>query len=278
MRAIFILNKLPWYTRLPIKWAIVGVTAFAVCFPYPNLFLRHVSHWRDPNALIEPDAPALQPWVEELRPELTADLSPRETLRRVERFVYHKVPYDWDWNTWGLGDYMPTVTEAIEMGREDCDGRAVVAASLLQNYGFKSQIVTDLAHVWVKTEQGELMGPGRRKAVVATDQGLQVHWRGFFQLPQASLYGLAVFPLVRQLIVLVVAWWLLLPTNARWLRSSLALVLLCLGLLALKEGAREYRAPIYWMEILGVAAMGAAIVSMMVRNKPADQPATSESL
>jgi len=260
MRTLFILNTLPWYSRLPIKWVILGLTGFVVCFPYPNLFVRHLRHWRNPNALIEPDAPALQPWVEELRPELPADLPPREALNRVERFVYKKVPYEWDWNTWGQSDYFPTVAELIEMGKEDCDGRAVVAASLLQKLGFKTQIVTDFAHVWVKTDQGELMGPGRRKAVVATEHGLQIHWRALAGLPRALVYGVAVFPLVRELIVLIVAWWLLLRTNAGIARSLLAIVLLCTGLLVLRSGARAYLEPVEWRQIVGVLAMASAVV------------------
>ena len=273
MRSFFILNTLPWYTRLPIKWALLGLTVFLVCFPYPNLFVRHLRHWKNPNALIEPGAPALQPWVEELRPELPADLPPREALKRVERFVYEKVPYDWDWNTWGLSDYLPTVTELIEMGKEDCDGRAVIAASLLQNFGFKAQIVTDFAHVWVKTDQGELMGPGRRKAVVATDRGLQFHWRALAGLPQATVYGIAVFPLLRELIVLFVAWWLLLRTNAGAARSLLALVLLCTGLLILRKGASEYLKPVQWMQIVGALAMATAVGLLLPRSRRSAQHA-----
>ena len=280
MRTLFILNTLPWYTRLPIKWAILGLTVFLVCFPYPNLFLRHVRHWSNPNALIEPDAPALQPWVAELRPELPADLPPGEALKRVERFVRKKVPYEWDWNTWGLGDYLPTVTELIEMGKEDCDGRAVIAASLLQNFGFKAQIVTDFTHVWVKTDQGELMGPGRRNAVVFTDRGLQFHVLVLAGLPEATVYGIAVFPLIRELIVLFVAWWLLLRTNAGAARSFLALVLLCMGLLALRRGGAQYLNPILWMQIAGALAMVTAVISILLRNgrpSPTEILATSSA-
>ncbi len=251
---------------------ILGLTVFLVCFPYPNLFVRHVRHWSNPNALIEPDAPALQPWVEELRPELPADLPPGEVLKRVERFVRKKVPYEWDWNTWGLGDYLPTVTELIEMGKEDCDGRAVIAASLLQNFGFKAQIVTDFTHVWVKTDKGEVMGPGRRNAVVFTDRGLQFHVLVLAGLPEATVYGIAVFPLIRELIVLFVAWWLLLRTNAGTARSLLALVLLCTGLLVLRKGACEYLKPVQWMQIVGALAMATAVGLLLPRCRRSDQP------
>ena len=267
MRSIFIFNTLRWYTRLPLKWAILGLTVLEVSFPYPRLAYRHLQHWMNPNALIEPHAPALQPWVEELRPSLLPDLPPRETLRRVERFVYDKVPFEWDWNTWGLSDYLPTVTEVIEMGKEDCDGRAVVAASLLENFGFKAQIVTDFAHVWVKTDKGETMGPGRRTAVVATDRGLQVQWSALGELPRGLLYGIAVFPLIRQLIVLVVGWWLMLRSNSGIVRSLAALALLCGGLLILRVGGSDYYNPIRWLQILGAVSIAAAVCLLLVRSR-----------
>jgi len=269
MNTLLVLNTWPWYKRLPVKWAILAFTVFAVCFPYPRLAYRHLQHWRNPNALIEPNAPALQPWVEELRPWLPADLPPREALHCVEQFVYKKVPYEWDWNTWGLSDYLPTVTEVIEMGKEDCDGRAVVAASLLQNFGFKAQIVTDFAHVWVKTDKGEAMGPGRRKAVIATDQGLQVQWSALTELPRASIYGIAVFPLIREMIVLLVGWWLMLRTNAGVIRSLFALVLLCMGLLLLRKGGGEYLKPVAWLQIAGALSITIAVVLLLLRNRRA---------
>ena len=57
-RFIMPLNRLHWYVRWPCKWAAFAIIYFIVCFPYPSLFIRHVRHWSNPNALIEPDAPA----------------------------------------------------------------------------------------------------------------------------------------------------------------------------------------------------------------------------
>jgi len=220
------INNLRWYWRLPVKWVFFGVVVLFVCFPYPSRLVDHVKHWRDPNALIEPNAAILQPLVDELRLRLTDDPSPREALQRVERFVYEKIPYAWDWDTWGTADYLPTLTEALEMGREDCDGRAVVAASLLQNLGFNAQIVTDFSHVWVKTDKGETMGPGKRKALVATDDGLQIRWSALAELPKGLAYGTAVFPLGREIIIVVVLWFLLIPPRGQNVRIVVGLAFL----------------------------------------------------
>ena len=254
-RTVFVLNRLRWYARLPLKWLIFGLSVFIVCFPYPRLTYRHFSHWQDPNALIEPNAAALQPWVHELRASLPASAPPQETLQRVENFVYDKVEYEWDWNTWGLSDYLPTVTEAVSLGKEDCDGRAVVAASLLANLGFRPRIVTDFAHVWVHTEHGETMGPGRKKAVIATDRGLQVQWRAVTELPRAAIYGMAVFPWQRQIIVLVIAWWLMLSPRYGITRSAATLAGLTAGFFLLRWGGVNYHKPVLWAQLAGALTM-----------------------
>ena len=265
MSRLFGLNNLRWYLRLPIKWVVLAFTVLAVCFPYPARLVQHVRHWRDPNALIEPDAPALQPLFERVRPLVADASSPTKALNTVRDFVYDEIKYAWDWETWGTADYLPTVTEAIRMGREDCDGRAVVAASLLRKLVYKSQIVTDFTHVWVKTDKGETMHPGSRKAVVATADGLKINYGAFMQVPQATAYGIAVFPVGRELIVLVAMWLLLLRPKGGVVSSLTGLALLICGLILLRVASEDPRHPIEWMQILAAACMLAAIVSLVVR-------------
>jgi hypothetical protein len=261
---LFFLNKLRWYARLPIKWLIFGLTVLVVCFPYPSVLARHIRHWRDPNALVEPDAPVLQPLVDELRTEMADGLAPRDALKTVERFVYRRIPYEWDWNNWGTADYLPTLTEAIEKGKEDCDGRAVVAASLLRNFGFNAQIVTDFAHVWVKTEHGETMGPGKRRAVVGEKGGIKVDKGALSELPRALAYGIAPFPLVRELIILAVLWLLMLRRHGGVACSLSALAFLLGGLLFLRAGGRTYLEPVVWMQLMGIAGVLAGFVTLLL--------------
>lgn len=237
---LLIWNRLRWPARLPVKWCVFGLTVLAVCFPYPSLLIRHIQHWRDPNALIEPEAAALTPLIEELRPILSDVPTPKEALNRVERFVYEKIPYDWDWNTWGTSDYMPTVTEAIEMGREDCDGRAVVAASLLQHFGFEARLVTNFAHVWVQTEHGETMSPGKTRAIVATDRGLEIELTFLKELPKTVGYGIAVFPAMREMIAVAVLWLLLMRGGIGAMRSALTLGFLAGGLFLVRGLCADY--------------------------------------
>ena len=263
MQRLLILNELVWYARLPAKWTVFGLTVLLVCFPNPGRLVAHINHWRDPNALIEPDAVVLQPLVEELRPRMTDDLSPADALRQVERFVYEKLPYDWDWNTWGTADYLPTVTEVIEMGREDCDGRAVVAASLLRHFGFETQIVTDFAHVWVKTDKGETMGPGRNKVVVATKKGLRVQWDALSEIPRAMAYGVGVFPLGRELVIIAALWLLLLQRDGRVAPAVVGLAALVGGLVLVRVGSDVYLHPTAWKQWLGVTVFVGGLATLL---------------
>ncbi len=253
MHRLLFLNRFPWWARIPLKTALFLAVGLAVCFPHPGRLVTHVNRWRNPDALIEPDAPLLQPLVEEVRRKIPPDAAPREALSIVERYVYQRIPYEWDWNNWLNADYLPTVAETIERGKEDCDGRAVVAASLLRKLGFHAELVTDFAHVWVRTEQGELMGPGKQQAVVATAEGLRVKSSALAALPRALAYGIAPFPLPRELILALAAWYLLLRRGAGAGCALASLALLLDGLLFLRIGGQDHTKPIVWMQLVGLA-------------------------
>lgn len=267
MNKLLALNRLRWYARLPIKWAIFALTVMAVCFPNPALLVRHLGHWQDLDALVEPRAPALQPLVEELRATMPKDLAPTQALRFVEGFVYEKIEYAWDWDTWGNADYLPTVTEVIEKGREDCDGRAVLSASLLENFGFDASLVTDFTHMWVKTEAGETMGPGKRVAIEATEKGLRIRPGAFSELFKAQAVGVAVFPIPRELIILAMLWLLLLRQGGGVACSLTGLALFLGGLFALRWSAVGWRDPDPRAIWSGVAALATGLIVMLAWGK-----------
>ena len=276
--------RMRWFVRWPLKWAAFFVVVFFVCFPYPAQFLRHVQHVSDYDAMIDPDHALMAQWeiglraqwARELMPEKSSEpvlklktntgvsrhapglelsdwaafdvrdhWKPQVVQKKVERFVYERVPYAWDWDLWGSADYMPTVEEMYQQSlrdperklREDCDGRAVLAASLLRRLGYESKLVTDLRHVWVTTPAGELMGPGRGKTMVSTDKGNKVDiWQTLSNVPVSLSYGVAVFPLWRELIILLAAFLLLMPRDPRKLRLFVGLQFMLLGLLLVRGG------------------------------------------
>jgi len=266
-------QRIRWFVRWPLKWLAFLIVAFFVCFPYPAQFLRHVRHVSNYDAMIDPDHPLMGEWESEFRTQLTKEsqdkyakkaveskeasssdtasfdykthFRPRQVQKKVERFIYERVPYAWDWDSWGSADYMPTVEEMYQQSqldpdgklREDCDGRAVLAASLLRRLGYESKLVTDLRHVWVTTPAGELMGPGRAKTMVSTDEGNSLNiWQSLSNVPVSLSYGVAVFPLWRELIILLAAFLLLMPRDGRKLWLLIGLQLMVLGLLLVRGG------------------------------------------
>lgn len=210
------LNRPRRRARWPLKALFLGVVILLTLYPNPMLLVQHAHHWSNLGAMIDPDEPAIQPLVDAVRvrlaanPELEGDSM--RVLCIVEEEVYARISYAWDWEVWGCIDYLPTAAQAIELGREDCDGRAVVAASVLRKLGHDAQLVTDGSHMWVRTNEGESMSPmptasGRTMiqtsaagasfdplAIVGV-QALLIDW------PQNLGFGAAVFPPLRIAII-----------------------------------------------------------------------------
>ncbi|MBI4717559.1 MAG: transglutaminase domain-containing protein [Planctomycetes bacterium] len=253
MNRLLILNRLSAKWRIPAKVLTFGVVWAIVCYPNPLTLMRHLRHCRDPQSLLDSRAPELEPLLAEMRCRFQTPAAPEEVLKTVEQYVYTRIPYEWDWNTWGAADYLPTVAEAIRMGKEDCDGRAVVAASLLRGLGYHAELATDFAHMWVRTEHGELMAPGKKQAVVFTDRGATTQPGALAELPRALAYGISPFPLARELVILLALWYLLLRSECGAACAWAGLAFLVNALLFLKKGGEDYRAPIVWMQVVGAA-------------------------
>ena len=249
-----------WPARWSAKCGFVGVVTFFTLYPNPRLLVRNVRHWRDLNALVQPDAPAIKSWAVELGPLLAA-ASGQEQLPIVERFVYEKLPYEHDWVTWGVADYVPTVAEAVAAGREDCDGRAVVAASLLRRFDPTASLATDFRHVWVATAAGTCMHPSGPVVLAVGPAGTTTHWWNLIDI-RGPAYALAVFPLVRELIIVLAVWLALADPRMRGKAVVGSVALLMHGLLVVKLAARNPWAPVMWGIWLGVAEMVAGMAWM----------------
>ncbi len=275
-RRLMRLNSWHAVARVPAKLLLFALTVVVVLFPHPVRLARHIDRWRDPNVLIQPDAPEIRALADELRPALDAGLSPPAALKKVEARVLARLPYAWDWDTWGMADYIPTVEEALASGREDCDGRAVVAASVLRALGYKAELVTDFAHVWVKTDRGETMGPRPVKAVVATPTGPEIQKSALAALIKASAYGVAVFPLVRELIIGAAAWLLLWRPGRSRVAWAISGGLIVAGLFLLRHGSSDDQDPTRWMQIVAVVCWTVGLVITFKRARvDADDAAAS---
>jgi hypothetical protein len=225
-----------------MKVAVFLFVVLLVTFPRLDLLARNIAHWRNVDTLIDPLSPALDDLVAELEPLLAARPRGPEALAIVERTVNARIPYAWDWQTWGVADYLPTVEQTIAAGREDCDGRALVAASLLQRFGYDARLKSDLTHVWVWTPEGETMAPRRTagRAMIGADSGgtrldlfaLADPRALLIDMPKAVAYGVSVFPLWREIVLLSVFCGLMIrPGFSPWRAALGASTLVAAGML-----------------------------------------------
>lgn len=225
-------NSIPLLLRWPIKWLLLAIVVFLVCYPQPRIFLRQVQHLRQWDELPDERGPAFDEAAEGFEQFMAKNGKqyqyPAGILDAVQDYVYEEIPYSWDWEVWGVADYTPTVTEVIEQGREDCDGRAVLAAALLRSKDIDARLVAGNGHVWLETPLGPTMDPLGEASLRADEEGLDIDWKQFLQL-RTFAYGVAVFPWVRELIIVLAVWILLLPGRIKWPYAALGLYLLVVG-------------------------------------------------
>ena len=127
---------------------------FRICFPlilllwillvlYPNPSKLFVSLQRAFTPNIDPVA------VESLSSGLSSDPA------AIESVVKQQIPYSYDWGTYGMPWYIPTVEEVLEKGEGDCKGRALVLASVFEVKNITYRINMSPMHMWVEYEEKE---------------------------------------------------------------------------------------------------------------------------
>lgn len=225
------------WLRWPTKLLLLVAGVWLVLYPEPWMLLQTLERFRTLPTLMAPDFDGLAPLEADVRKLLRAepDLDPEEA---VELVVYDHLPYAWDWDNWGVMEYLPTVEEALAAGREDCDGRAIVAASLLKRMGHDARLVSDFLHMWVEVDDTETMSPGTgAKTVRTTDDRVEVQlnrdtvvniYRGF-------AFGITHFPLTRELLILACVILLTLHPQIGFWRFAAAVLLLWIALDLLRE-------------------------------------------
>lgn len=107
---------------------------------YPNPFKLGQSLYRIINPPV--DAAGVMHLIEE------APLDAEE----LEGFVLMKIPYQYDWVTFGVPWYFPTLEEVLENGTGDCKSRFVLLASYFEAREIPYQLSFSLSHFWVVYE------------------------------------------------------------------------------------------------------------------------------
>lgn len=229
---------LRWPTKILILLLVITLTLYPR-LDYLPIWIKRLQNM---SSVLDPNHPGLAPFEADARAKLKPEMGPAQALGVVEEVVLRRVPYDWDWNTWGVVDYLPTVDEVLKMGREDCDGRAVVAASLLRRMGYEAELVSDVLHVWVDTPAGQTMNPtSAEKTIVSTPTGTKVNITpGVIRnLGRGMTYGVGAFPLGREVILTAaIALLTMQPRSSVWRRIA-GCLMLWIALMLLRQAGIE---------------------------------------
>ena len=67
----------------------------------------------------------------------------------LEAYVLRTYPYQYDWVTYGVPWYFPTLEEAMERGTGDCKTRFLVLASLFEAHDIPYTQTFSLSHFWL---------------------------------------------------------------------------------------------------------------------------------
>jgi hypothetical protein len=121
-----------YFPLLALVWVLVVL--------YPNPLNLIVSLQRAFNPSIDPAS------VESLSRDLPSDPA------AIENTVLQQIPYSYDWESYGMPWYVPTVEEVLERGEGDCKARTLVLASLFEAKGIPYRISWSPIHMWVEYE------------------------------------------------------------------------------------------------------------------------------
>jgi predicted transglutaminase-like cysteine proteinase len=166
-----------WFWKTGLFCAITAI----VLNPNLRIACKQVLHTFGPESLIQSDFSAMQDINHELD-QLARDSKARYSEPKiVERYVLKKIRYVTDYENWGNIEYWPTAEEVWSKRQEDCDGRAILAASILRARGYPStKLVVGLQHMWIQVNENEKdpSKPSKMIALLNPERTLQLEMKG----------------------------------------------------------------------------------------------------
>ncbi|MGE3182425.1 MAG: hypothetical protein AB7N71_12400 [Phycisphaerae bacterium] len=247
--------------RFAVKSAILLVVAILILFPRFWLLPQWAARWSNPEDLIDPHHPGLAQLEQTARRRLQQlpAVTEREVFATAEQVVLEAIPYEYDWNNSGQVDHLPTVDEVFAAGVDDCDGEAIVIASLLRRMGYQASLVTDFLHVWVQGPEAEALSIGGTPSVTMHKRpAVRVDPQMFRNLTKGTLFGIRIFPATRQLVLIAAILLLAFHPRASGWRIILGSVLFVAGWLVL----RQYQ--LSWSLWIPAACFLAAIAGLIL--------------
>jgi hypothetical protein len=194
--------RLIW--RALLKIVILGCVLFAVLYPNPVLFFKQIQNFLDMESLIQTNFNEIDVINREIDAVLPPDADREQELHTIQHYVYEHIRYEYDWENWGNIDFWPSAEQVWERKKEDCDGRAVLAVSILRSRGFESaKLVGNIRHIWVDVDQYELMGPDKEQTLKSEGGRPVITLPSRDLMLNSAALHIAEFPAIRNLIVLL---------------------------------------------------------------------------
>ncbi|MBI2954430.1 MAG: transglutaminase domain-containing protein [Chloroflexi bacterium] len=127
------------YLSAAVLWVLV------VLYPNPAMFFATL--WRTVSLPIDANAAR----------SLASTLPDDPNLLR-DLVLTELVPYEINWNVYDVPWYFPSTAEVIRDGRGDCEGQAVLLASILQAKGIPYQLKMSFDHMWIDFQSKNASG------------------------------------------------------------------------------------------------------------------------
>lgn len=199
------LAHVPWVGKMMIKIAIFAAILITVLFPNPALLFRQIAAYSNTESLIQTDFPGIEQINQDVNAALPAGVTRQQEFQAIQRYVYHNIPYAYDWDNWGNVDFWPTAAQVWARRQEDCDGQAVLAASILRARGFESaRLVGNIRHIWVAVDEQELMSPDREQTLVREGGKVRLKLPSWELLLGSTALYFSEFPAFRNALLLIV--------------------------------------------------------------------------
>jgi predicted transglutaminase-like cysteine proteinase len=292
------------------RWALkTFLFAFLVLLVLnPNLkrTWMQIQHTFKPESLIQTSFPGMEEIHARLDQMVLENAGQTKEVKLIERFVYDHIRYVSDYENWWNLEYWPTAEEVWARQQEDCDGRAILAVSIMRARGYSSaRLVIGLNHMWVEVDANEkhlhkpenlteLLGPDPNLSLALEKNPDARHFArlalAFFQptaFRETSGGLIADIPPIRK-IILIFLLLLFCHHPCRDLKGLAAVLLLggSAGTLLIGSGAGH---PLQFgagMTLLAIAVLGASLMSRFatvsfkpsVQSEPAQMPAELEEM
>ncbi len=275
-------NISPW-RRWATKTFAFCLLSFFVLNPNLKRLVLQVRHTFAPESLIQTDFAGMQEINRQID-QLIARSPDRSEIKTIEKFVLKRIRYVSDYQTWGNMEYWPTAEEVWQNRQEDCDGRAILAVSILRSRGYPSaRLAISLDHMWAEVNSREkqpglpeeitsILHPDSRFSAALDGKPTANHFarlaKALFRptaFRDTSANLIAAIPFARKVILLTM---LLLLCYHPCRNHALLLVLLCSEWVALSFFAvSDARIVDHQYAILGLACTLVVIAASLAANR-----------